>query len=104
MILKSTDGFWYGDPLYQGDGYRIETTDYGMRIVVRGPRAMNWNTVRRKVSPELRKALIPLSVGESCMAVFDDDYVRATSFDIRIREPVPVPDSFTARLNEALHA
>jgi len=99
MILKATDGLAYSDPVYHGTGWRIEPTEYGMRIVVRGPREMSWSTVLRKVKDAaLRKCLIPLSMGESCMAVFGDDYVKATSFDIRMNEPVPVPQGFTARL------
>lgn len=98
MILKATDGFAYSDPVFQDAGWRIEPTEYGMRIVVRGPREMSWSTVLRKVKGAVKKCLIPLSVGESCMAVFGDDYVKATSFDIRINEPTPVPTSFTAKL------
>lgn len=98
MIVKATDGFAYGDPTFSGDGWRIEPTDYGIRVVVRGSREMNWNTVLKKLKGFPRKCLIPLSTGESMMAVFGDDYVKATSFDIRMNEPVPVPVSFTARL------
>lgn len=106
MILKATDGFAYNDPVFQdtrpGNRWRIEPTEYGMRIVVRGPREMSWSTVLRKLKGEMgcavKRCLIPLSVGESRMAVFGDDYVKATSFDIRINEPTPVPTSFTAKL------
>lgn len=98
MIVRATDGFAYGDPRFEGEGWRIEPTDYGMRVIVKGPREMNWNTVLKKLKGFPRKCLTPLSTGEQGMSVFGNEYVKSTSFDIRINEPTPVPTAFTARL------
>lgn len=100
MILKSTDGFAYDDPRFEGPGWSLTVTEDGARLAAQGQRYMTFETARRKLRGA-RLRLKCLSVGDVENVVMGDDFVRATVFDVEVIGLIPTPTNWKAKLSES---
>lgn len=94
MLIQSTDGFFYIDPVILGHRWVLFVEDNNVLLARKG--RVTWSTARRDLPKAgIRSKLI--APAEDRKIVIGEEYVKCSIFKIKLLKPIPPTNQYQGR-------